>query len=206
MIAGRIFPKILLILLPFFFGLHSNGQIVDIDSTRIVEANMQTEVKHSAHKASLYSAIIPGWGQAYNKKYWKIPLVYAGFATIGYFIHWNNDNYGIMKQAYSDLTDGDENTNSHLDLKYADYYDLTNPTDYENFKTNLNRQQTYYRRNRDLLVISIIGFYGLNIIDASVDAHFFDFNISEDLSFNWQPIMYYDRYQPVIGVNCTFTF
>uniref|UniRef100_UPI0032165754 DUF5683 domain-containing protein n=1 Tax=uncultured Draconibacterium sp. TaxID=1573823 RepID=UPI0032165754 len=214
-IAGKFFPKILLFLLPFLFGLNSNGQIVDIDSTRIVEADLQPEqAVHSPHKATLYSAILPGLGQAYNKKYWKIPLVYAGFATIGYFIHWNNNNYTIMKQAYRDVSDNDSDvpfgeddpTNSYIKLKGYEYYNLNNATERSNFKTNLTKQQNYYRRNRDLLVISIVGFYGLNIIDASVDAHFFDFDISDDLSFNWHPSMYYDKYQPVIGASCTFTF
>ncbi len=189
-----------------FMGTAALGQTTAQDSVVVAQANAEEEYVHSPQKATLYSAILPGLGQAYNKKYWKIPIIYAGFGTIGYFIHWNNDNYKILKQAYSDLTDGDENTRSYEDLEASKYYNLDDPTDYNNFKTGLSKQQSYYRRNRDLLIISMVGFYGLNIIDASVDAHLFDFDISEDLTFNWQPTMQYHKNQYVYGVSCTFTF
>ena len=161
---------------------------------------------HSPTKATLYSVVLPGLGQAYNKKYWKIPFIYAGFGAFGYFINWNNKNYQIMKSAYSDFTDQDPETNSYLDLEGAEYYDLSKEPDKTNFKTNVSKQQDYYRRNRDLLVICTFAFYGLNIIDASVDAHFFDFDISEDLTMNWQPSMSYFNQQSVFGIHCTFTF
>jgi len=161
---------------------------------------------HSPRKATIYSAILPGLGQGYNKKYWKIPIIYAGFGTIGYFIGWNNGFYKTYKLAYSDLTDDDPNTDSYLDLDATKYYDLENPTDYNNFKTGLSKQSDYYRRNRDLLIIAMAGFYGLNIIDASVDAHFFDFDISEDLTMNWQPSMQTFEKQLVYGANFTFKF
>lgn len=182
------------------------GQELQIDSTNIVEVPQDAEEVHSPKKAVIYSAVLPGLGQAYNKKYWKIPIIYAGFGTIGYFIGWNNGFYGTYKQAYSDLTDGDPNTNSYLDIDAVKYYDLDNPTDYDNFKTGLSKQSEYYRRNRDLLIISIVGFYGLNIIDASVDAHLFDFDISEDLTMNWQPSMQTVNKQLVYGANFTFNF
>lgn len=207
------FSKILLLSLPLFFSINLLGQTTAQDSAFIAQANKVTgKTEHSPRKATLYSTFLPGLGQAYNKKYWKIPLIYAGFGTIGYFIHWNNDNYKIMRQAYADLTDGDgpygeeDPTNSYMDLEATQYYDLNNATYYNNFKTGLDKQQSYYRRNRDLLIISIIGFYGLNIIDASVDAHLYDFDISEDLTFNWQPTMQYQNLQYVYGVSCTFTF
>lgn len=188
-------------------GFSVFGQELIVDSTKIAEVNekMKEEV-HSPKKATIYSAILPGLGQAYNKKYWKIPIIYAGFGAFGYFIHWNNSNYQTMKLAYSDFTDKDPDTNSYLDLEGAEYYDLTKEPDITNFKTALSRQQDYYRRNRDLLVITTVVFYGLNIIDASVDAHFFDFDISEDLTMNWQPSMSYFNNQTVYGIHCSFTF
>lgn len=182
------------------------GQGLEIDTTKIIDVPLDAEEIHSPKKATIYSAILPGLGQAYNKKYWKIPLIYAGFGTIGYFIGWNNGFYGTYKLAYSDLTDGDPNTTSYLDLDAAKYYDLENPTDYDNFKTGLSKQSDYYRRNRDLLIIGMLGFYGLNIIDASVDAHLFDFDISEDLTMNWQPAMQISEKQLVYGANFTFKF
>lgn len=213
-IKRDFFSKILLLILPLFFSFSLLGQTAQQDSIAVAKANAEVKVEHSPKKATIYSAILPGLGQAYNKKYWKIPVIYAGFGTLGYFIHWNNDNYKIMRQAYIDLTDGggsgpfgeDDPTNSYMDLEAAQGVDFNNPTYYNNFKTGLDKQQNYYRRNRDLLIISIVGFYGLNIIDASVDAHLYDFDISEDLTFNWQPTMQYQNYQYVYGVTCTFTF
>ena len=183
-----------------------HGQGLEIDSTKIIEVPSDAEKIHSPKKAVIYSAILPGLGQGYNKKYWKIPIIYAGFGTIGYFIGWNNGFYKTYKLAYSDLTDGDPNTNSYLDLDATKYYDLENPTDYNNFKTGLSKQSEYYRRNRDLLIIAMAGFYGLNIIDASVDAHLFDFDISEDLTMNWQPAVQTFEKQWVYGANLTFKF
>lgn len=197
--------KIIVFSVLVFLSVNLYGQKTETDS---LQFKVSEEVKepHSPKKAAMYSAIIPGWGQAYNKKYWKIPIVYAGFGTIGYFIGWNNRYYNTYKDAYSDLTDDDPNTDSYNDIEASQYYDLNNPTDFNNFRTGLNKQQEYYRRNRDLLIISIIGFYGLNIIDASVDAHFFEFDISEDLTMNWQPTVQPYRKELVYGVNFTFNF
>lgn len=197
--------NILLVLLIIISG-NLFAQELNIDSTKITEVPVNAEKVHSPKRATIYSAILPGLGQAYNKKYWKIPIIYAGFGTIGYFIGWNNKYYNTYKLAYSDLTDDDETTDSYLDLEATQYYDLENPTDYNNFKSGLSKQQDYYRRNRDLLIISIVGFYGLNLIDASVDAHLFDFDISEDLSLNWQPSVQTFEKQLVYGVSCNFNF
>ena len=109
----------------------------------------------SPSKAAFYSAVLTGLGQAYNKKYWKIPLVYAGFGTIGYFIGWNSRNYQIIRSAYIDFTDKDPLTDSYLDLEGSKYYDLESPSSKSEFKYVLNKQQDYYRRNRDLLVITM---------------------------------------------------
>jgi len=200
-----LFKNIIFVLL-VFVSCNLYGQVLEVDTTQITEVPVDSVQVHSPKKATIYSAILPGLGQAYNKKYWKIPLIYAGFGTIGYFIGWNNGFYSTYKQAYRDLSDKDPNTNSHLKIEASKYYDLENPTDSLNFKTGLSKQSEYYRRNRDLLVISMVGFYGLNIIDASVDAHLFDFDISEDLTLNWQPTVKTFENQLVYGINCTFKF
>jgi len=200
-----LFKNIIFVLL-VFVSCNLYGQVLEVDTTQITEVPVDSVQVHSPKKATIYSAILPGLGQAYNKKYWKIPLIYAGFGTIGYFIGWNNGFYSTYKQAYRDLSDKDPNTNSHLKIEASKYYDLENPTDSLNFKTGLSKQSEYYRRNRDLLIISMVGFYGLNIIDASVDAHLFDFDISEDLTLNWQPAVKTFENQLVYGINCTFKF
>jgi len=155
----------------------------------VISQKQEIEEFHSPRKASIYSAILPGLGQAYNKKIWKIPFIYAGFGAIGYFIDWNNNNYKLSKTAYTHLKDDDPLTTDYLKLKAIEGYDLDNPTDVANLLEGLTKRQEYYRRNRDLLVISMFGFYGLNIIDASVDAHFFNFDMGDDLTMSWQPSM-----------------
>lgn len=164
------------------------------------------EELHSPRKASIYSAILPGLGQAYNKKYWKIPIIYGGFAAFGYFIRWNNRNFTSARQAYSDLTDTIPGTDSYMRLPQIIYYDLSKPSDVASLKQGLTSSQNYYRRNRDLLIIVTAAFYGLNIIDASVDAHFFNFDISDDLSLNWEPVIRKTQNQNIFCLNCTFRF
>jgi hypothetical protein len=200
-----LFRNIIFVLL-VIISCNLYGQSLEVDTTQITEVPVDAEKIHSPKRATIYSAILPGLGQAYNKKYWKIPIIYVGFGTIGYFIGWNNSNYNTYKLAYSDLTDEDPATDSYLDLDATQYYDLENQTDYNNFKSGLSKQSDYFRRNRDLLIISMVGFYGLNLIDASVDAHLFDFDISEELTLNWQPAVQTFEKQLVYGVNCTFNF
>jgi hypothetical protein len=119
------------------------------------------------------SALLPGAGQAYNKKYWKIPVIYAGFGVLGYFVKTNNDEYKIYKEAYRIRLDGDENTIDQFVGIYADQ--------------DLVTLKNFYRRNRDLSVIGMSLLYLLNIIDASVDAHLFYFDVSDDLSMSIEP-------------------
>ncbi len=203
----RFFLKGFLFSIQLLLVFNLQAQLVDADT---IQANNKKPAKqeevHSPKKASIYSAILPGLGQAYNKKYWKIPLIYIGFGAIGYFIDWNNDNYQFNKTAYNHLTDDNEDTNKFMEIEAVKYYDLDNPSHFKNFKDGLVKRQDYYRRNRDLLIISFVGFYGLNIIDASVDAHLFNFDISDDLTFNWQPSMLNINNNFVYCVNCKFNF
>lgn len=190
--------------------VNAGAQIVEADTVVAVQDTVpfREEVLHSPRKATLYSAILPGLGQAYNKKYWKIPLIYAGFGAIGYFINWNNDNYQLFKIGYRHLTDTIPETQDYLKIEAVrrNNYNLDDRNQYNNLKDALVRQQDYYRRNRDLLIISMVAFYGLNIIDASVDAHLFDFDISDDLTMNWQPSMLQRNNSLVYYVNFKFSF
>jgi hypothetical protein len=190
----------LLLILFFTTGFSAYSQKSEADSTR----TKKTEVVHSPRKATIYSAVLPGLGQIYNRKYWKVPLVYGGFVTFGYFINFNNDLYIKYKQAYSDIIDNDPTTNSFKDLK-------VNPIFFEDDKISqlterLRIAKDGSRRNRDLVVISTAVFYALNIIDASVDAHFFKFDISDDLTINWVPGPMICADQKLIGLHCRFTF
>jgi hypothetical protein len=191
---------LLLAILFLSTGLSAFSQESVKDSIQVVE----TKAIHSARKATIYSAVLPGLGQIYNRKYWKVPLVWGGFATLGYFINFNNDLYTTYKQAYSDIIDNDPLTNSHLDLKVNPL--LLLPERKANFIEVLRGAKDGTRRNRDLVVISTVAFYAITIIDASVDAHFFNFDIGEDLTFNWSPGQMMCLDNKTIGIHCRFTF
>lgn len=180
------------------------GDTVAIISAAPLEED--TVKVHSPHKAAIYSAILPGLGQAYNKKYWKIPLVYGGFAAFGYFINFNNNRYKMFKMYYSDLTDGNDMTNSFLNYKYVDGDRIEDQSYIETLKRGFIKEQDRWRRWRDMNIIMIVGFYGLNIIDASVDAHFFDWDISDDLTLRWQPTLDQFQNQNIYSLNCTIRF
>jgi len=171
---------------------------------------------HSPKKATIYSAILPGLGQAYNKKYWKIPVIYIGFGVIGYYIDWNNDWYTLFKNAYKDLPvvnyiiaedfDKDGYIDKYSKLPYLETINYDSSSEISNLQDYLIKYQEYFRRNRDLLIISTAAFYALNIIDASVDAHLFDFDISDDLTFNWRPTITTIEHQRILCVNCSINF
>jgi len=199
-LSTNLFGRCIFLILFFTTGFSAFSQKAAEDSTKI---NVQANV-HSPRKATIYSAVFPGLGQIYNRKYWKVPLVYGGFATLGYFINFNNEQYTIFKQAYSDIIDKDPYTNSYLKLKVKP--SLLQPDKLSNFTEALRRNKDNWRRNRDLVVIGTAVFYAVNIIDASVDAHFFNFDISDDLTINWVPgpIMCMDN--KLVGVHFRFTF
>lgn len=132
--------------------------------------------KHEPKKATLYSAILPGLGQAYNKKYWKVPIVYAGIGTIGYVISMNSDGYRSYRLAY------DYKTGINTDVS-SDIISIANRYSNE----NLIRIRDSYRRNVELSWIVMALWYGINIIDATVDAHFFEYDIGDDLSLMIEP-------------------
>lgn len=122
-------------------------------------------------RAALYSAILPGAGQFYNKDYWKVPVVYAVGGTLGYFIVSNHRNFKSYEQAY---------------LYSIDNNPETVPGEVGNSNT-LRNGRDFYRRNRDLTIIFSVLAYGLNVMEANVGAHLNEFDISDDLSLNVQP-------------------
>ena len=155
--------------------LTSNFVIGKGQDTSSPDANMPLQEQpnlniHSPHKATMYSALIPGLGQIYNKKYWKLPIIYGATGILIYAFDFNNDQYNKYKNAYADM-------------------DAERITQFEGYtdKDVLLRIKDNYRRNRDLNVISLAAVYLLNIVDATVDAHLFDYEINDDLSLNVQP-------------------
>jgi hypothetical protein len=147
------------------------AQEIRSDSSRIDSISVP---KHSPRKATVMSALVPGLGQGYNKKYWKIPVIYAGLGTSVYFIKFNNDYFQRYRKGYISLLNKDT---------------LNDPFRGQYSSEQLFNAKEYYRRNRDLSIIIAAGIYILNIIDATVDAHLFYFDVSDDLAMKVQPAM-----------------
>jgi hypothetical protein len=129
--------------------------------------------RHSPKKASILSAVLPGAGQIYNRKYWKAPIVWGGLATSVYFIRENNSQFLRYKAAYLALVDGDPDTVDEFEGQFS--------------PDQVLEVVDTYRRWRDLSYIAFGLVYMLNVIDASVDAHFVRFDVSPDLSLRMGP-------------------
>ena len=127
-------------------------------------------------KAAFYSAILPGLGQAYNKKYWKIPIVYAALGTGIYFYSTNNKEYNRYRDAYKSRLAGFTNDEFYFDSQGNQLAEPRVTTD------GLERGQKFYRKNKEISLLVTIGLYALNIIDANVDAHLMQYNVDEKLS------------------------
>ncbi len=127
------------------------------------------------YKAAMYSAVLPGMGQIYNRKYWKVPIVYGGFYALTWYALFTHDEYVRYRNAFQFRIDGNPDTVDEFagDLRYTD--DI------------ITRFQDYYRRQRDLTFIFMALFYALNIVDATVDAHLFGFDVGEDLGMKIGP-------------------
>lgn len=146
-------------------------------------------------RATTLSTICPGAGQLYNKSYWRVPIVIGGFATTIYCVDWNNRGYQRFKKAYRLRFDYDE----HPELYPNGSQDEFNGRYASSFLKNLRNS---YRRNRDLCIILTAGIYILQIVDAHVDAHLRDYDISDDLSVEVTPMINY-AYQPGLGTTAT---
>ncbi len=135
-------------------------------------------------RALWLSLIIPGAGQVYNRKYWKIPIVYGGFLGCVYALSWNGQMYRDYSQAYLDIMDNDPNTDSYLDMLPINY-DITGKE--ERFKDIFKNKKNFYRKYRDLSIFCMVGVYLLSVVDAYVDAELSSFDISKDLGLKIEP-------------------
>lgn len=165
----KIYTYLISSILLAFLALHSPATYAQIDT---VAAN-STPLKyaHSPKKAGLMSAILPGLGQAYNKKWWKIPIVYAAMGTSVGFIVYNQGKYKKFKTAYINRTSG-----------------AVEDSEFDKYSTgNLFDIQDTYHNWRDISIVVTSAFYVLNILDAVVDAHFFRYDIGDDLSLEFTP-------------------
>ncbi len=179
-IHGFRTTRVYMVVFIVFILLHSPAslQAQDTITQQPLAPNAETagsEV-HSAHKATIYSLVLPGLGQAYNKKYWKIPIIYAGFGALAYSFKINYDETKKFTEAYRYVTNNDS---FPIDNEYITRY--PDPND-------LLQGRAFYRRRVELTVIFSAAWYILNVLDAAVDAHFFDYDISDNLSLRLDPV------------------
>jgi hypothetical protein len=183
---------------------------VTAQDTTVVASKTKKTRKYLPMKATMLSAALPGSGQIYNRKYWKIPLVYAGFGGIGYAVVFNSTQYNKYTKAYQDFTDKVPETQSYLFLirgvdpskydpvLYPDSYTLQ---DYSWVKDGLLRQIDYFKKYRDLSIMGIAAWYLISIIDANVDASLADYEIGDNINLTFAPVQVPGYYFTGVGVN-----
>ena len=159
---------------------------------------------------SMWLAVVfPGGGQIYNRKYWKLPIVYGGFLGCTYALTWNNMMLHDYQQAYLDIMDSDPSTQSYMKMLPMGYKIEGKE---ERFKTIFKNKKNHFRRFRDLSIFAFAGVYLISVIDAYVDAELSSFDISEDLSLQLGPAVIETgmngtrHHQNAYGLGCTLTF
>ncbi len=172
----KVSASVFLFFLSFFSSQAQSSTIIDSDSLFLSAnkegASFQSVSTLDPNRAALFSAILPGLGQAYNGQYWKIPLIYAGGIIIGHYIDYNHRIYSEFQNAL--LADADDDPFT------------VNP--YAEFgQTALIRNRDAFRRNRDYLMIIGVGYYLINIVEAHVSAHLHEFDVNDNLSMNISP-------------------
>ena len=199
-------------------------KLVDADSIGETERQSKNEVgklakpkrdwatwKPNPKRALWLALVVPGAGQIYNRKYWKLPIFYGGFVGCAYALRWNNMMYHDYSQAYLDIMDDDPNTQS-----YNQFLHLGTQITAENqqrWQEVFRKRKDRYRSWRDLSFFVMIGVYALSVVDAYVDASLSEFDISPDLSFHFAPAVFNSQEngqnkfnKPAVGLQCGFTF
>jgi hypothetical protein len=147
-------------------------------------------------RATMLAVAFPGLGQVYNRKYWKVPFVYAGFGGLIYSVSFNTSHYNQMMKAYQDFTDKIPATDSYIALiKWADPKDYDpvlypgsyDPSNASWVEDNLLKSVDYYKKYRDLSYIGIAAWYLITVLDANVDASLFNFDVSKNLDLAISP-------------------
>lgn len=192
---------------------------ITIDSTSLSKALAPKALRKKRNwatwkpdtKRALWLALaLPGAGQIYNRKYWKLPIIYGGFVGCAYAMSWNNQMYHDYSQAYMDIMDDDPNTQSynqflHLGAKIDD-------SNIERYKEIFRKRKDRYRRWRDMSMFVFIGIYAFSVIDAYVDASLSEFDISDDLSLRVEPTIINNSkganpfHSSSLGLQCSLTF
>lgn len=161
-------------------------------------------------RALWLAIVLPGAGQVYNRKYWKLPIIYGGFIGCIYAMKWNNQMYKDYSQAYLDIMDNDPTTQSYNTFLHLGT--TITSENLERYKSLFKSRKDYYRRYRDLSFFCLIGVYALSVIDAYVDAELSVFDISKDLSMKIKPTTINNQQSrnplnsTAIGLQCCLNF
>ncbi|MDY6129935.1 MAG: DUF5683 domain-containing protein [Prevotella sp.] len=167
--------------------------------------------KSDAKRAMWLGIVFPGAGQMYNRKYWKLPIIYGGFLGCLYAMKWNDMMYKDYSQAYMDIMDDNPATQSYNQFLHLGT--TIDDSNIERYKTIFKKRKDYYRRYRDMSLFIMIGVYALSVIDAYVDASLSEFDISQDLSMKVAPAVMRNHSMSLnplkstsFGLQCSLTF
>ncbi|MDR1756535.1 MAG: DUF5683 domain-containing protein [Culturomica sp.] len=215
---------LLLFITVFLFSHAGQAQWVNrepdsltLKADTLTETVVAEESSHSPHKATIMALVLPGSGQVYNRQWWKLPVLAGGIGAAVYGLNWNTKTYKKYRRAFVDYTVYLENKKEDPDFPYpenpswSDIY-MGNVADFspsrqQNFKQQLQNRKDRYKRDRDLLYIVMGGIYAIQIIDACVFAHFYDYELDENLTLNLQPaLLYSPDIGAVTGVTVTLNF
>lgn len=167
---------------------------------------LETEFNPDPTRAVWMAALFPGLGQLYNRRYWKLPIIIGGYLGLGYATSWNNGMLNDYTRAYRDIMDNDPSTNSYMNF----FPPNTQESDLDRtWLTNvLQSRKNFYRRNRDLCIIAMVGVYLVAMVDAYVDASLSHFDISPELSMDVAPAVFQDTRgaRPSLGLVWAFNF
>lgn len=180
--------------------------LMKADSTFDKLPTLKKQFIPNSNRALWLAMVVPGGGQIYNRKYWKLPIVYGGFVGCAYALGWNNKMYKDYSQAYLDIMDNDPNTKSYEDFVPPS---VSIEGQEDRFKEIFRKRKDIYRRQRDMSIFCFIGVYVLSIIDAYVDAELSNFDISKDLSMKVEPTTFNDfntKNFNSVGLQCSFNF
>lgn len=180
--------------------------VLKVDSIQKESPQPKQRFIPNSNRSVWLALVFPGGGQIYNRKYWKLPIVYGGFVGCTYALNWNNKMYKDYSQAYLDIMDDDPNTKSYEDFLPINA-SITGQED--RFKEIFRKRKDIYRRQRDLSIFCFIGVYLLSVIDAYVDAELSDFDITKDLGLRVEPALFNDGKSQnfnSIGLQCSLKF
>jgi hypothetical protein len=191
----KAYQKITILIIVILCCFHQN---INAQDTLSVSKSHRKIFNAEPMRATMLAVSFPGLGQIYNRKYWKVPLVYAGFGGLIYAIGFNSHGYNTFMTAYQDFTDNIRETDSYLKLiKNVDpstydpvlYPDTYIPANAQWYKDRMIRQVDYFKKYRDLSYIGIAAWYLITVLDANVDASLFNFNVKDNLELKVEPVI-----------------